>query len=210
MKLLSSSALAGVFGALLMVLVAPFSMAQPAAAAKDPQVLVEGITQELFVLVREHNAKKISDDAYFTQVKGILNDVVNFPFIAAHVMGKQAFDQASATQRSQFVDVFRDGLVKSYAKGISGYADSEINVVGVVPDAKNDKRVTVHQEVSDKGTLHKLDYTLVQAKSGEWKLVNVTLNGVNLGVSFAGQFKAAMRKYGNDVDAVIANWLADV
>ncbi len=210
MKLMSTSALPAWCGALLLALFAPLVLAESVAAkAKDPRQLVEGITQELFAQVREQKAKKTSDDAYFAQVKGTLEEVVNFPYIAANVMGKQAYDQASAAQRQQFLGVFRDGLVKSYAKGISGYADSEVKVVGVVPDARNDKRVTVNQEVDDKGTVHKLDYTLIQNKGGEWKLVNVTLNGVNLGMSFAGQFKAAMRKHSNDLDKVIASWLAD-
>jgi phospholipid transport system substrate-binding protein len=37
----------------------------------------------------------------------------------------------------------------------------------------------------------------------------VILNGVNLGQSFSGQFKAGLKKYGGDVDKVIANWLVD-
>jgi phospholipid transport system substrate-binding protein len=100
-------------------------------------------------------------------------------------------------------------LVKSYAKGIAGYVDSKTSVVGVVPDKKNPKRVTVQQEVSYEGATHKLDYTMVQGKTNEWKLINVTLNGVNLGVSFQGQFKAYMRKYNNNLDQVIANWLSE-
>jgi phospholipid transport system substrate-binding protein len=59
------------------------------------------------------------------------------------------------------------------------------------------------------GTSHKLDYTMVQGKSGEWKLINVVLNGVNLGQSFSGQFKAGLKKHGGDIDQVIANWLVD-
>jgi phospholipid transport system substrate-binding protein len=46
-------------------------------------------------------------------------------------------------------------------------------------------------------------------KSGDWKLINVVLNGVNLGQSFIGQFKASLKKYNGDIDKVIANWLAD-
>jgi phospholipid transport system substrate-binding protein len=46
-------------------------------------------------------------------------------------------------------------------------------------------------------------------KTDQWKLTNVVLNGVNLGTSFQSQFKAAYKKHGNDLDKLIANWLAE-
>ena len=179
------------------------------ANVSGPQQVVEGVTQSLFADVKRLKASEIDDATYLARVKSTLEPVVNFPFIAAHVMGQQAYAKATAEQRQAFSSVFRDGLIGSYAKGISGYANSDIKVVSVVADAKNPKRVTVAQEVSDNGAIHKLDYTMVQGKEGDWKVINVTLNGVNLGMSFSSQFKSSMRKYGNDLDKVISNWLAD-
>ena len=186
------------------------AMIAPAHAAEaDPKALVERVTSDLFSNVKGLKKGEISDAQYNERVKSTLDEVVNFPFIAANVMGKAAYSSATAVQRQAFASVFRDGLVNSYSKGISGYADSDIKVVSVVADPKNAKRVTVQQEVTDKGTVHKLDYTMVQGVSGEWKVINVTLNGVNLGMSFSSQFKSSMRKHGNDLDKVIAGWLSE-
>lgn len=193
----------------MVAMIGQLSIAETAQAPKEPQAIVEQVTQELFSLVKAKKANNTSDEAYYEQVKGTLDSVVNFPFIAAAVMGKQTYDGASAEQRAQFLDVFKNGLVRSYAKGIAGYVDSQVKVSGVVPDKKNPKRVTVQQEVTYEGATHKLDYTMVQGKSDDWKLINVTLNGVNLGVSFQGQFKSYMRKYNNNLDDVIKNWLAE-
>jgi phospholipid transport system substrate-binding protein len=195
--------------AALLALCSQLGFAEATQPAKEPQAIVEKVTQELFALVKAKKANNTSDEAYYEQVKGSLDAVVNFSFIAAAVMGKQAFDSASPEQRTKFLDVFKNGLVKSYAKGIAGYVDSQTKVVGVVADKKNPKRVTVQQEVTYEGATHKLDYTMVQGKDDAWKLINVTLNGVNLGVSFQGQFKSYMRKYNNNLDQVIANWLAE-
>lgn len=193
----------------LMAFCSQSSFAEVTQPPKEPQVIVERVTQELFALVKAKKANNTADEAYYEQVKGTLDPVVNFSFIAAAVMGRQTFDGASAEQRAKFLDVFKNGLVRSYAKGIAGYVDSQIKVAGVIADKKNPKRVTVQQEVTYEGTTHKLDYTMVQGKSNDWKLINVTLNGVNLGVSFQGQFKSYMRKYNNNLDQVIANWLAE-
>ncbi|HSC66329.1 MAG TPA: ABC transporter substrate-binding protein [Cellvibrio sp.] len=197
-----------VFG--LMALLSSSVMAQtsaPATTPQSPRAIVETVAQELFDLVKAKNAAKTADDAYYKQVEGVLSGVVNFPLISASVMGKETYAKATEAQRSQFQQVFKDGMVKSLAKGILGYADSKVAIAGV--NEVNPERVVVKQEVAAEGTTHKLDYTMQKSKTGEWKLINVVLNGVNLGQSFSGQFKAGLKKYNGDVDKVIANWLVD-
>ena len=207
MKYLLTKVSGVVFG--IAVLFSTSVMAQAPAAAKTPQSVVESVAQQLFGLVKAKNTAKTADDVYFKQVEGVLDGVVNFPFIAASVMGKATYAKATPAQREQFLTVFKDGMVKSLGKGILGYADSPVTLAGVITDPKNDKRVVVKQELTADGATHKLDYTMVQGKTDEWKLINVVLNGVNLGQSFSGQFKAGLKKYNGDIDKVIANWLAD-
>ena len=42
-------------------------------------------------------------------------------------------------------------------------------------------------------------------KDNQWKLLNVIINGVNLGNTFRSQFDQAMKKEAN-LDRVIDNW----
>ena len=180
---------------------------QPATPATEPRAIVESVAQQLFDLVKAKNASKVSDDEYYKQVEKVMDPVVNFPFIAGSVMGKATYKQATPAQREQFLKVFKDGMVRSLAKGILGYANSKVVIVGV--DTVKADRVVVKQEVSAEGATHKLDYTMVKARSGDWKLINVVLNGVNLGQSFSSQFKAGLKKHNNNIDQVIATWLVD-
>lgn len=207
-----STTLSGVLLSVAMLFAATAQAESPMPPAQEPQVVVESVAKELFALVKAKNAAKTPDEEYFQQAEKVLDGAVNFQFIAGAVMGKATYAKATAAQRQKFTEVFKSGLVKSYAKGIAGYADSEIKLLGVTKDAKNPNRAVVKQEVSDKakGDTHTLRYTMVKGKTGEWKLINVDLNGVNLGQTFSGQFKAALKKHNGDVDKVIANWLADV
>lgn len=204
------SLLKSLFGFSLSIALVWSQVAGAQDAAKpvaDPKVIVESVAQELFGLVKAKNTAKTPDDQYYKQVEKVLDPVVNFPFIAGSVMGKATYKQATPAQRQEFLKVFKDGMVKSLAKGILGYADSKVTIAGV--DTVKADRVVVKQEVSAEGATHKLDYTMVKGKSGEWKLINVVLNGVNLGQSFSSQFKAGLKKHNGNVDQVIANWLAD-
>ena len=43
-----------------------------------------------------------------------------------------------------------------------------------------------------------------------WKLRNITIEGINVGLQFRSQFAAYMQKYKNNIDLVIDNWVVDV
>lgn len=197
-----------VTGALVLaaLLIAPGSaLAEP----QKPQVVVEQVTKELFTVAKASNSGDTKEEVFFGEVEKILDEVVDFRFIARAVMGKAAFEKASSDQKAKFADVFRGGLVKSYAKGIAGYADSDIKVVGATISPKDPTRAVVRQEVSYEGAVHQLSYTM-RLQGEDWRVINVVLNGVNLGQSFSSQFSAAMRKADGDIDKVIAGWLAEV
>ncbi len=175
------------------------------AAEKMPQAIVEQATVDMLALVKKHNAAGKKTDAYYADVTKTLDAVVDFPFIAKAVMRKSA-KTATPEQMDKFTEVFKNGLIKTYAKGIANYADSTIKTLPVNMPA-DVSRVSVDQEVSDKGATHKLSYSLKLDDKGAWKLINVTLNGVNLGQTFTGQFDQAMIKNDQNVDKVIATWL---
>lgn len=195
--------LTGALLTLALMVVVPTSY----AAEKSPQVIVEQATTELFATVKKHNAAGKVTDAYYADIQKTLDSVVDFGFIAKAVMRKSA-KTATPEQIEKFTKVFKNGLIKTYAKGITNYADSQVKTIPVTL-AADARRVTVDQEVSDKGNTHKLSYTLKLNDAGEWKLINVVLNGVNLGESFTSQFDQAMIKNDKNVDKVIATWLAD-
>ncbi len=193
--------LTGALLTLAMMVVTPAAL----AAEKTPQAIVEQATVDMLATVKKHNAAGKKTDAYYADVQKTLEAVVDFPFIAKAVMRKSA-KTATPEQMEKFTAVFKSGLIKTYAKGIANYADSTIKTLPVTMPA-DARRVSVDQEVSDKGHTHKLSYTLKLGDSGDWKLINVVLNGVNLGESFTSQFDQAMIKNDKDVDKVIATWL---
>ncbi|WP_413663039.1 phospholipid-binding protein MlaC [Microbulbifer sp. CNSA002] len=179
----------------------------PAAnAAQNPYVMIKGVSDELLGVIRT-NAQYANSDPqrYYSAVEGVLTPVVDFDFIARGVMGRYA-KQATADQRSRFTDAFRRDLVATFARGVANFGDLDVKVVnpGTTPQGN---RVNVLQEVRSKEGITKVSYTLVRNRAGQWKLINVILNGVNLGKTFRSQFSQSMQTYG-DIDKVISNWSA--
>lgn len=182
----------------------------PAALADQPgpQERVEETTDALFEVVREYRGKTESEE-FYRKVTEVLDPVVDFAFIARVVMGDHA-KEASDEQKQAFADTFKNGLVKTYARGIEGYVDSRVRVMPLEEELGDRRRVSINQEVRDNSSVYRLSYTMARNRAGEWKLINVVLDGVNLGQSFRSQFAQAMRKYDNDLDKVIDNWLSEV
>lgn len=172
------------------------------AQADDPYKIVADVTDQLVGAARQYNDD--GDKATFdSKVLAALDPVVAFDYIARVVMGSY-YKDASEEQREAFAETFKTGLVETYAKGIATYADSDIELQpGEVGD---ERRVTVEQQVRYQGATHKLAYSMGKNREGEWKLINLVLNGANLGSSFSSQFKQLAGKYDGDIDKVIAKW----
>ena len=176
---------------------------------ETPHELIEEVTEVLFDVVQKYNGGSDNAEQYYDEIQGILEPVVDFEFIAKAVMGSHRSD-ASDEQVETFVQVFKRGLVTTYAKGIANYVDSEISIRPPSEDVEDKRRVSVDQEVKHDGSTYRLSYTMAKNRSGEWKLINLVLDGVILGRSFRSQFGQAAKKYSGDLDKVIDNWLDEM
>ncbi len=168
--------------------------------------VVTKVTEDTISVIQQNKALLTENpSAYFAKVQAVLEPVVMFDFIAKTVMGN-TYAKASPAQRETFATVFKQGMVETFAKGMANYSDFEINVLPPKADQSGQRKIEVLQEVKGKDGTLTVSYTMASTKDGEWKLINVVLNGVNLGKSFRDQFTQAMRQHNSDIDKVIANW----
>lgn len=194
-------------GTLLLSIGMLLSASPVMADVAGPRDVVVQVIDSLKTSVREHDAKTDPQgDKLQGQLQKILEPVVDFGFIARVVMGDAA-KSATPAQMKRFEDTFRTGMVATYAKGVSGYLDAEMNVLPLSPDAEGQNRVAVRQEVVTASGTQIVDYTMAKnRKTGEWKLINVVLNGINLGKTFRSQFAQSYKQYSGDLDKVIDHW----
>jgi len=179
--------------------------AAPSVMAKSPQSAVQNITDQMLAVIRSSEAlMKADPDAYFGKIREVLEPSVSFDFIARNVMATY-WSAASKSQRAEFTEVFTDSMVETLGKGLASYSELEIKTLDPQAQA-GAKKVQVVQEVKGTEGTHRLSYTMALHRSGDWMLINVTLNGVNLGKSFRDQFAQAMRQHDNNVDQVIKTW----
>ena len=178
-------------------------------ANADPIQVVSGLTDDMMAIIKNDGELfKKDPSAYYKKIQNNLESTVAFGLIARNVMGKYG-KLASDAQRDQFAEVFSRSLSETLGKGLANYSDLKVSTLPF--DSKTGdlavlRKVEVVQEVEAvDGTTH-VSYTMAKNNSGEWKLVNVILNGVNLGKQFRNQFKQAMKQHDNNIEKVIESW----
>lgn len=183
------------------------SGAVQAVEQTGPRELVVGVVDSMKQVVRAHDAAADPEGIKLAaDMQDILEPVVDFDFIARVVMG-DAGKTASPAQLARFEQIFREGMVATYAKGISSYLEAEMSVLPLAPETAGQNRVAVRQEVKTSSGIQVVDYTMAKNRStGQWKLINVVLNGINLGKTFRSQFAQSLKQYDGDLDQVIAHW----
>ena len=176
---------------------------------QNPFDNIEQMTGQLLIIIDKHKDRyPANEEAYFEALNTLMTGFVDFNFVAKKVMGKYA-KSSSKVQRARFEVAFRQGLVETYGRGLMSYGNEKIVLINKQALADKQRRVVAKQEIRSEAAVYPLHYLMYQKKAtGEWNVVNVTLNGIDLSKTFASQFLNAARKSSGNIDQVIENWLS--
>lgn len=205
MKMMNLRALFAGLGLLLLAL--PLLAAQH---NQRPEQMIRASIDELMTRIEGREAYFADHlDELEAIVDDSLEDVADFRYIGASVMGRY-FGNATPQQRSRFVETFRKTLIDTYAKGLVTFDYREIRVLDNQQASRYEDQASVAMEVvANDGTVYPVSYSL-RLDDGQWKVVNVIVNGINLGLTFRNQFDQAMRDHNRDYDAVIDDWAPEL
>ncbi|GED22166.1 hypothetical protein HHA01_11430 [Halomonas halmophila] len=191
---------------LLLLVVSMVVLPVQAQEGESPEALIRDSVDTLMSQIegrKDYFAQH--PDELASVVEDNLAKVADMRYIAASVMGRY-FSNATPQQRSRFVDTFRQTLIDTYSKGLVTFDYREIRVLDDQEGSRYEDQASVHMEVvGTDGTVYPVSYTM-RLDDGQWKVVNVIVNGINLGLTFRNQFDQAMRANNRDYDAVIDGW----
>jgi len=191
-----------------------------AHAATAPDVAIRTATDNLLGIIEQARGYYDADpERYYKQVDSVIGPLVDFNSFSRGVMGRWgsrayyeslADDAAKAAYREQvkrFSDSFREGLVRTYSKGLLAFSGETIEVAPIAEAELDSGQATVEQRIvgEDNDPLV-IRYNMKRGKDGEWKVRNVMLDSLNLGKVYRNQFADAAGKYNGDLDQVINNW----
>lgn len=196
---------------LLLAIALPAPDARAANATANE--VIEKATADVLALIEEGKTYADNDpERFYAAVQEVLDPVVNFGAIARNVMGVHS-KRASDEQRAEFANNFRTGLVRTYALALTEFSEGEVVVLPNARPARNPKRASVNMEIRlPPAQVYPVVYSMGLGKDEQWRMLNIIINGVNMGLTYRSQFLDAMKdaQYGGDLDRVIAGWAAVV
>ncbi len=143
-------------------------------------------------------------EAHPEKLYSLINELVipHFDFVSMSkwVLGRN-WREATEAQQQQFVSEFRTLLVRTYAKALLEYSNEAIHYFPVEnnPDSNI---VVVKTEIHQPGTRPvPINYSM-HVSGGEWKVVDIVVDGISLIATYRGSFASEIRKSG--MDALIA------
>ena len=176
---------------------------------EDPYMFIDENAQKMVRVLTEDSSLFETDRVlYENKIKEIFEPMIDFRRVAASVMGKKYYLLATKEERAEFVLIFRDSLLDTYAETLAQWGDSTITTEFPKNKEELSKNVEVKQILDTGTSKYPISYKLRKSKDG-WKIVNIIINGVNLGLTFRNQFQALAVSHNENISDTLRNWVSD-
>jgi phospholipid transport system substrate-binding protein len=177
---------------------------------EDPYVFIDSNAQKMVkVLTKDVDLFESDRQLYENKIKEIFEPMIDFRRVAASVMGKKYYLMASKDERAEFVNIFKDSLLDTYAETLAQWGDSLISTEFPKSNLNIEiQSVEVRQTLDTGSSKYPISYKLRRSDDG-WKIVNIIINGVNLGLTFRNQFQALAVSHEENIEITLKNWVSD-
>lgn len=172
--------------------------AGPAAAVPSAEDVVRATTDQTMARLR---SQKADLEAHPDRIYQLIHELViphfDFPSMSKWVLGTN-WRSASDTQRAAFVNQFRTLLVRTYAKALLEYSDEDVRFLRT--EGGPDSNVVIVKTEIDQpggGAAVPIQYRM-HISGGDWKVVDVSVDGVSLVSTYRGSFASEVTKGGLD------------
>ena len=160
------------------------------------------------VISGNQNLYSSDPDQFIQKINTIFEPMVDFRRVGASVMGKKFYLAATKDQRSKFIAVFKKSLLDTYSSTLAQWGDQTIETV--FPDKVTfDKTEDVHQNLVTSNNIYPITYKVRDDGEGNWLIINIIVNGVNLGLTFRSQFQALASEHDENIEEIINFWISD-
>ena len=178
-------------------------------SASNPHEFIDAKAQEMVSVIRNNQQLFAEDPELFKdKINFIFEHMVDFRRVGASVMGKKYYLAASKAQRLQFIESFKTSLLDTYSSTLAQWGDQKI--ITIFPESSDFKKTEdVRQNLIASSNIYPITYKVRKDKNGDWLIINIIVNGVNLGLTFRNQFQALAKEHNENIDEVIKHWTSD-
>ncbi len=162
-------------------------------AGTSPVPMLQNTADKIIKTLSENKGQLESNkNIIYSSVRKNLLPIVDVQGMARSVLGRQAWRKASASERKAFTQEFTNLVIRTYASPLAKFSDEKVKFLPVRGDL-NKRFVRVNSLiVRSSGPNIPLNYSLV-SKKGQWKVYDMSVEGVSLLQSFRSQFAQSLQ-----------------
>ena len=185
-----------VFAAVLGAAIAFAAPVMAARTASGPDEFIRTIGKEA---IESLTAKDLTESERQRRFRKLLNRAFDMRTIARFTLGRY-WRLASKKQREEYVALFEDFIVQAYASRFGKYSGETFKVgrVRVV----NDRDRLVESEIERNGQPPVRIHWRVRG-NGKYKIVDVVVEGVSMGITQRDEFAAVIRNNGGKIEGLL-------
>ena len=171
-------------------------------SASNPHQFIDSQAQEMVSIIRNNQELYAEDPELFKdKINEVFEPMVDFRRVGASVMGKKYYLAASSSQRLKFIQSFKTSLLDTYSSTLAQWGDQKI--ITIFPETSEFKKTEdVQQNLITSSNIYPITYKVRKDKNGNWLIINIIVNGVNLGLTFRNQFQALAKEHDENLSLI--------
>ncbi len=184
-----------------------FSLSQPIASDDNENAfnfINENAVYFLTIIKTEGSKYDEKPDEFKEKLKNIWEPMVDVGLVSRLILSK-AYRTATEEQILLFQTRTKKLLLDTYITALLEFEDYELETSRKIKENKN-KTLEVEINFFSASDSFKAKFTLYKNKQGELKIINIIIDGINLGLTFRNQFQDNLKNENYDLDKAIETW----
>ena len=158
-----------------------------AHAQQSPRDVVTGTSEAVIAVLKERG---LSSAEKRRRIEDVVLKSVDFDTLSKLTMARN-WAKLSAAQQEEFRREFREHLSATYGRRVDDYRNETVDVLGTREESRGDQTVKTRINRGGGAADVLVDYRLRQT-GGQWKIIDVVIEGVSLVANFRSQFQDLM------------------
>ena len=136
-----------------------------------------------------------------SRFREVFSSNFDIPTIGRFVLGRY-WRTATPTQRDEFLELFRELIVETYARRFTEYSGQSFRVLGSRDLSERDAMVSTAIVAPDGGTIATIDWR-VRQRDGRQRIIDVVVEQISMGVTQRSDFDAVIQRGGGNIDTLL-------
>jgi len=171
------------------------SFAHADSSKQAPDKFVENILNDVINTLKNDNTLVRSHEKMTAYVDSQVIIHFDVSLMARKIVGEQAWDKASSDEKTSLAIELKLLYEHLFAKTLAEYTNQTINISSFIFNANKDEAIVKGELIEKAEENASLSFRL-RSNADEWKVVNVTVDGVDLILTYQSNFKSIVNEGG--------------